>query len=189
MSPGRAPVSPTAIKPGMGYHLPFQWQPPSPRSADYPLGLMRDSPDYTSPRHTPSPLVFATPADEHGQGPTTTVSVTPDLERMQQRIFDAAPWLRDEKALVRHEDARARRARRRDAHETTRDDGDDAASGSLRWVRHSHEEYASTIKSELEFARTPRRDEFLEGAPQRPSPINGVYAQSYSSLRHCSVQL
>ena len=84
---------------------------------------------------------------------------------------------------------RARRTKQRFAlsNDTTHDDGDDAARGSLRWVRHSHEEYASTIKSELEFARTPRRDEFLEGGPQRPSPINGVYAQSHSPLHHRSV--
>ena len=52
-------------------------------------------------------------------------------------------------------------------------DEEDAVSGSLRWIRHSREDSASTVKSELEFARSPVRGEF-EIAPQRPSPMNGA---------------
>ncbi|KAI0711275.1 hypothetical protein C8Q76DRAFT_769218 [Earliella scabrosa] len=158
---GRAPISPGVAKPGMRYHLPFQWQPPSPRTSCDPL---RDSPEQSYFRHTPSPLVFATPQDENGQNPhTTTVSITQDPA---QAIYDAAPWLKDEKAYLRHlERANAHK------HETHDDDEDnDAISGSLQWVRNSGDT-ASTAKSELEFARSPRRDAFGEEG-RRSSPVD-----------------
>ena len=108
--------------------------------------------------------MFATPQDENGQNPhTTTVSITPDPA---QAIYDAAPWLKDEKAYLRHlERANAHK------HETHDDDEDnDAISGSLQWVRNSGDT-ASTAKSELEFARSPRRDAFGEEG-RRSSPVD-----------------
>ncbi|KAI0711172.1 hypothetical protein C8T65DRAFT_574982 [Cerioporus squamosus] len=163
MSTGRAPISPGCAKPGMRYHLPFQWQPPSPRSSS---DIFRESPELTYSRQTPSPLVFAMPADDAGKGPNTTmVSVTSELS---DRIYDAAPWLKDEKAYLRQIE-RANNARK---HETTHDDDEnyDAVSGSLRWIRNS-DDTASTAKSELEFARTPQREAFEEVA-WRPSPVD-----------------
>ncbi len=149
---GRTPISPGAAQPGMRFHLPFQWKPPSPRpSCDF----LRDSPELSFYRHTPSPLVFAMPADQSGQGlNTTTISDTPDIS---ERIYDAAPWLKDEKAYLRQTETT--NARRHEVHED--DEDDDAISGPLRWVRDSGET-ASTVKSELEFARTPQRDVFGE---------------------------
>ncbi|KAI0764870.1 hypothetical protein C8Q74DRAFT_1206177 [Fomes fomentarius] len=160
---GRTPISPGAAQPGMRFHLPFQWKPPSPRpSCDF----LRDSPELSSYRHTPSPLVFATPADEAGQGlNTTTISVTPDIS---ERIYDAAPWLKDEKAYLRQIETVNANARR---HEVQEDDEDyDAISGPLRWIRDSGET-ASTVKSELQFARTPQCDACGEEG-RRFSPVD-----------------
>ena len=164
LTSGRAPISPGVAKPGMRYHLPFQWQQPSPRASS---DLLRDSPELTYSRHTPSPLVFAMPAEDAGKGPNTTlVSVNPDLS---ERIYDAAPWLKDEKAYLRQLE-RATNAQRK--HETTHDDDEnyDAVSGTLQWMRNS-DDTASTVKSELEFARTPQREVFEE-VVWRPSPVD-----------------
>ncbi|RPD65614.1 hypothetical protein L226DRAFT_530844 [Lentinus tigrinus ALCF2SS1-7] len=164
LTSGRAPISPGVAKSGMRYHLPFQWQPPSTRTSS---DLLRDSPELTYSRHTPSPLIFAMPAEEAGKGPNTTmVSVTPDPS---DRIFEAAPWLKDEKAYLRQLE-RANNAERK--HETSHDDDEiyDAVSGSLRWIRNS-DDTASVAKSELEFARTPQREVFEE-VFWRPSPVD-----------------
>ncbi|KAI0360585.1 hypothetical protein OH77DRAFT_1418556 [Trametes cingulata] len=156
---GRVPSSPRVAKPGTRYHLPFQWRPPS----HTPTEKSRESPDDNS-RSTPSPLVFAMPADDAGQPPnTTTVSVTPD---MTERMYDAAPWLKDEKAYLRQ--LERANAWKKEIHDN--DDNNDAISGSLRWVRHS-DDSASIAKSELEFARTPQREEFEE-TTRRPSPAD-----------------
>ncbi|KAI0646392.1 hypothetical protein C8Q79DRAFT_667144 [Trametes meyenii] len=160
---GRVPISPGAVKPGTRYHLPFHWRPPS-----IPLTeRSRQSPDYSS-RHTPSPLVFAVPADEAGQPPiTATVSITPDPS---DRMYEAAPWLKDEKAYLRQlERANAWKKNEIEAHDD--DDNYDAVSGSLRWVRRSSDDTASIAKSELEFARTPQREEYEE-TTRRPSPAD-----------------
>ena len=188
MAAGRAPVSPGAFKHGMRYHLPFQWQwqPPSPRG----------STDRASSRHTPSPLVFATPREEHGQGHgphTATVAVAPDPDAPEQRIYDAAPWLREEKALVRQAEralpwARRERGRAPSGRSRERetdgmmthagDDDEDDVSGSLRWIRGADDNDidndGATVKSELEFVRPPARDLVFEGAARRPSPVNGA---------------
>ncbi|RDX54611.1 hypothetical protein OH76DRAFT_1340540 [Lentinus brumalis] len=162
MSTGRAPVSPGVAQPGMRYHLPFQWQPPSPRSS---TDLFRDSPELSYSRQTPSPLVFAMPADDPKGPNTTMVSVTSNLS---ERIYEAAPWLKDEKAAYLRQIERANNARKG---EITHDDDEhyDAVSGELRWVRNSDD--TATVKSELEFARTPQREVFEEVA-WRPSPVD-----------------
>ncbi|KAH9916724.1 uncharacterized protein BXZ73DRAFT_53622 [Epithele typhae] len=176
MIAGRAPVSPGAMKPGMRYHLPFQWHPPSPRDS---FGPLRDSIDIGTARQTPSPLVFAFPVDESGQVPNTTVSITPDLDIAEQRIYDAAPWLKDEKAYMRqiefmtarrNGDASRSRSRSGPYDAVIADEDEDDVSSSLRWVRRlNDDDNASTMKSELEFARSPAQDEF-DRTTRRPSP-------------------
>ncbi|TBU41725.1 hypothetical protein BD309DRAFT_251766 [Dichomitus squalens] len=166
---GRAP---TVARHPTHYHLPFQWHFNESRTSPDPL---RESPaqSLSFSRHTPSPLVFANPSEAAlGNVPytTTTVSVTPDLT---ERLYEAAPWLKDEKAYLRQiEQIRGKyhhhyNANRDGIHD---DDEDyDAVSGSLRWVRNS-DDTAFTVKSELEFARTPQREDY-DGAMRRPSPV------------------
>ncbi|KAH9852542.1 hypothetical protein C2E23DRAFT_730828 [Lenzites betulinus] len=159
--PGRVPTSPGVAKPGTRYHLPFQWRPPSAPLTE----RSRSSPDHSS-RHTPSPLVFAMHAENNAQPPSRmTVSVLPDTD---ERLYEAAPWLKSEKAYVRQLDRV--RAWRDDAHDDDDDDNYDAISGSLRWARRS-EDSLSIGKSEVEFARSPQRDEFEE-TTRRLSPAN-----------------
>ncbi|KAI0635263.1 hypothetical protein C8Q77DRAFT_1054375 [Trametes polyzona] len=156
---GRVPSSPGVAKPGTRYHLPFQWRPPSIPMTD----RSRDSPDNSS-RQTPSPLVFAKPLDDAPNSPNKrAASATPDET---QRMYEAAPWLKDEKAYIQQ--LERANAWRNQIHDT--DDNYDAISGSLRWVRRS-EDCVSITKSELEFARSPLREDFEETA-RRPSPVD-----------------
>lgn len=156
---GRVPTSPGLARPGTRYHLPFQWRPPS-----IPLTeRSHESPDNNS-RHTPSPLVFANISDDAQQAHKMTVSVTPDIGH---RLYDAAPWLKDEKAYVRQ--LERVRAWKNELHYDD-DDIHEAASGELQWTRPS-DDSSSIAKSELEFARTPQREDFDE-ATRRPSPAD-----------------
>ncbi|KAI0827037.1 hypothetical protein BC628DRAFT_194102 [Trametes gibbosa] len=157
--PGRLPTAPGLAKPGTRYHLPFQWRP-----ASDPLTERSHSSAEHSSRHTPSPLVFAMPADDNTQQPSRmTVFVTPDAS---DRLYDAAPWLRDEKSYLRQ--IERVRAWRDDAHDD--DDNYDAHSGSQRWARRSEDTF-SIAKSEVEFVRSPRRDDFEETV-QKPFPAD-----------------
>ncbi|KAI0659243.1 hypothetical protein C8Q70DRAFT_1045131 [Cubamyces menziesii] len=160
---GRVPSNPKVALPGTRYHLPFQWRPPSIPGTE----RSRESPDRNS-RQTPSPLIFSTTLDETSQGPTqmTTVSVAQDLS---QRMHEAAPWLKDEKAYLRQlERTKAWQHQVRD--EDDEDENYDAVSGSLRWIRNS-DDTVSIAKSELQFARSPQRDDFEE-TTRRPSPAD-----------------
>ncbi|KAI0746881.1 hypothetical protein C8Q80DRAFT_1105646 [Daedaleopsis nitida] len=165
---GRAPISPDVAN--MRYHLPFQWQQqlPTPRTSSDPL---RGSPDHSYYRNTPSPLVFASPFEEPGQGRhATTVAVTPDLT---ERLYDAAPWLKDEKAYLRQLE-RANARRHDETHDNDNDEDHDAISGSLQWVKNSGDT-ASMVKSELEFARTPQREAFGEEGRRSFPPDASTY--------------
>lgn len=90
------------------------------------------------------------------------------LPDTDERLYEAAPWLKSEKAYVRQLDRV--RAWRDDAHDDDEDDNYDAISGSLRWARRS-EDSLSIGKSEVEFARSPQRDEFEE-TTRRLSPAD-----------------
>ncbi|OSD08110.1 hypothetical protein PYCCODRAFT_1402299 [Trametes coccinea BRFM310] len=156
---GRVPSSPLVAKAGARYHLPFQWRPPSVPLTE----RSRESPDRSS-RQTPSPLIFATPADEPGYSHNvTTISVSADTP---EQLYEAAPWLKDEKAYLRQKEMAS--ARKNEVHDD--DDNYDAVSGSLRWIRHS-DDTVSITKSELEFARSPQREDFEENI-RKPSPVD-----------------
>ncbi|PIL27596.1 hypothetical protein GSI_10747 [Ganoderma sinense ZZ0214-1] len=168
---GRAPA---IRRHDLRYHLPFQWRFNEPlNSADG----FRSSPDsslklsLSDSRHTPSPLIFANPVEERNQY-TTTVAVVSDPS---ERLYEAAPWLKDEKVLLRQmEKVNRSLARHHCPWNTSKgfihdDDEDyDAVSRELRWARHSSGSISSA-KSELEFARRPPGDNFEEGV-RRPSP-------------------
>ncbi|KAI8986889.1 hypothetical protein BD414DRAFT_487383 [Trametes punicea] len=155
---GRVPSNPRVAKPGTRYHLPFQWGP----SSAPPTERSRSSPDRNS-RQTPSPLVFAVPTDRTGQSPNfATVSVTSDPS---ERLYEAAPWLKEEKTYLRQ--IEMAKVRKNEAYD---DDNYDAVSVSLRWVRHS-DDSVSVAKSELEFTRSPERDDFEE-TTRKPSPAD-----------------
>ncbi|OJT01721.1 hypothetical protein TRAPUB_7777 [Trametes pubescens] len=93
-----------------------------------------------------------------------TVSVTSE---MGHGLYDAAPWLKDEKTYIRQlERVRAWKKELR----YDDDDNHDTTSGELQWTRPS-DASSSIAKSELEFARTPQREDFDE-ATRRPSPAD-----------------
>ncbi|KAL1943918.1 hypothetical protein VTO73DRAFT_3736 [Trametes versicolor] len=156
---GRVPTSPGLARSSTRYHLPFQWRPPS-----IPLTeRSHESPDNNS-RHTPSPLVFANISDDAQQPHKMTVSVNSE---MGHGLYDAAPWLKDEKAYIRQ--LERVRAWKNELHYDD-DDIHDATSGELQWTRPS-DDSSSIAKSELEFARTPQREDFDE-TTRRPSPAD-----------------
>ncbi|KAI9063542.1 hypothetical protein FKP32DRAFT_677301 [Trametes sanguinea] len=166
---GRVPSSPQVAKAGARYHLPFQWRPPSVPLTE----RSRESPDRSS-RQTPSPLIFAMPTDEPDYSHNvTTVSVSVDSS---ERLYEAAPWLKDEKAYLRQQDLAI--ARKNETNDD--DDNHDAVSGSLRWIRHS-DDTVSITKSELEFARSPQREDFEETI-RKPSPVDRECPGCYACL-------
>lgn len=176
---GRAPA---VARHDLRYHLPLHWRFNEPLNGDG----FRSSPDssfsFSHHRHTPSPLIFANPVEEgNGQLSTTTVSVASDPS---ERLYEAAPWLRDEKVYLRQMDkvgrslAHQHYPRRSNKDPIHVDDEDyDAVSRSLRWAQRSNGSISS-VKSELEFVRRPRGDDFEEGL-RRPSPAE----------RECSTDL
>ena len=181
---GRAPA---VRRHDLRYHLPFQWRfNEALNSADG----FRSSPDSnlsrSDSRHTPSPLIFANPVEE-GSRYTTTVPVASDPS---ERLYEAAPWLKDEKALLRQMDKVKRSLThhhypRNASRDFIHDDNEDydAVSRSLRWARHSNGSISS-VKSELMFARRPRGDDFEEGL-RRPSPAECEFRFSATYFSAC----
>ncbi|CDO74849.1 hypothetical protein BN946_scf184280.g9 [Trametes cinnabarina] len=169
-SAGAHPCNPQVGKAGARYHLPFQWRPPI-----VPLTEMSQESSDGSSRQTPSPLVFAAPADQTGDSPhATTVPISVDIS---ERLYEAAPWLKDEKAYL--EQLEKANARKNEIHEGH--DDYEAVSGPLRWIRHSADT-ASITKSELELAHSPQREHFEETA-RRPSPaVPSTYDAGLSNL-------
>ncbi len=174
---GRAPA---VRRHDLRYHLPFQWRFNEPLNS---VDGFRSSPDSSlrsQSRHTPSPLIFANPVEE-GSRYTTTVPVGSDPT---ERLYEAAPWLKDEKALLRQMEKVKRGLTHHDYSRTASkdpihdDDEDyDAAGRSLRWAGHPNGSISSA-KSVLEFARRPWGDDFEEGL-RRPSPAEREYPYSY----------
>lgn len=103
-----------------------------------------------------------------------TVSVTSD---MGHGLYDAAPWMKDEKAYIRQ--LERVRAWKNELHYDD-DDIHDATSGELQWTRPS-DDSSSIAKSELEFARTPQREDFDE-TTRRPSPADRECPRCHARL-------
>lgn len=169
---GRAPV---VARHDLRYHLPFHWRFNEPLNSGDGFSSSPDSSiGFSHHRHTPSPLIFANPVEEgNGQLSTTTVSVASDPS---ERLYEAAPWLRDEKAYLRQKDKVGRslahqyyplRTNKDPIHDD--DEDDDAVNRSLRWAQYSNGS-TSSAKSELEFARRPRGGDDFEEGLRRPSP-------------------
>ncbi|KAI1798118.1 hypothetical protein LXA43DRAFT_875791 [Ganoderma leucocontextum] len=170
---GRAP---TVSRHDLRYHLPFQWRFNEPLNSE---DGFRSSPDSSlnlsrsHSRHTPSPLIFANPVEERNEQLYTTT--VPVALGPSESLYEAAPWLKDEKAYLRQMEKvkpdLAHQPYPRNANKDpnhVNDEGYDGISRSLRWARHS-DGSISSAKSVLEFARGPRRDD--PEALRRPSPV------------------